>query len=199
MVIEEKKWPYSADLSLANSPALSVLGKLPPIEQPSVAVIASAKIPAQLLLQTHELAQQWRRERLTVISGFASPVEDEVWQLLWRDLWQGRSEVWLVPVLARRMLQRFTARQHHCLAVGQLTYISPFGDGVKRQTKETAYKRNLVAALLADRVFIPYAAPNSDTLRLVQQLLPLGKSIETWGTSHNRSLLDLGVEAIEPK
>ncbi|MCB0034196.1 MAG: hypothetical protein KDE51_09260 [Anaerolineales bacterium] len=47
---------------LSPPPELTVVGKRPQKKLPTLAVVASAKAPASLILQAHDLAQQWRNQ-----------------------------------------------------------------------------------------------------------------------------------------
>lgn len=40
-----------------------------------VALFCSTKVPASILLQVHDLAQEWRTSQRLVLSGFHAPVE----------------------------------------------------------------------------------------------------------------------------
>ena len=52
--------------------------------EPLLALFCSTKAPASILLQVHDLAQQWRTGGVTVISGYHSPVEQECLAVLLR-------------------------------------------------------------------------------------------------------------------
>jgi len=53
---------------------------------PLVALFSSVQAAGSLILQVHDLAQTWRRQPLTLISGFHAPLEVEVWSVLWPDV-----------------------------------------------------------------------------------------------------------------
>ncbi len=143
---------------------------------PTIALFSSVKAPARLILQAHEVAQQWRAQSVTIISGFQSPLEDEVWSVLIQDIVDFRNPPpaqvgpRLIKVLARSMVTRLSAREHHAIATGALAVVSPFPASVKRTTSATALPRNLVVAALADRVVVGHAEEGSRTAQLVQQI-----------------------------
>src|SRR2546425_258524 len=59
-----------------HAPAqVSVLGNLDILQTKPVALFCSVKCPGNLILQTYDLAQKWRDQGVTVISGFHSPME----------------------------------------------------------------------------------------------------------------------------
>ena len=70
---------------------------------PLLALLCSAKAPASIILQVHDLAQGWRTGGVTVMSGFHSPVERECLAVLLR----GPGPVILCPArgLARMRLK----------------------------------------------------------------------------------------------
>lgn len=180
---------------LSPPPELTVVGKRPQKKLPMLAVVASAKAPASLILHAHDLAQQWRNQPMALISGFQSPIEDEIWQVIFRDCWQipDVGQVHLIRVLARGMKKRFSAREQHAHAIGRLVTVAPFPDSVKRITKQTAYQRNLVACALADTVLVLHAHEGSETARLAAEVVGWGKRVVTVAHGENEHLLGLGV------
>ncbi|MEM7530706.1 MAG: hypothetical protein AAF639_00905 [Chloroflexota bacterium] len=152
-------------------------------QTPIIAFFSSAKISGSLLLRVHELAQSWRSQPLTIISGFQSPAEAEVWSVLFSDIADRRTPIReqssprLVKVLARGMVKRLKANEHLALANGYLQLISPFPITTSRVTKETSWQRNLVAAALADRILIANAEPDSQTMALAEHVERWGKPV----------------------
>jgi predicted Rossmann fold nucleotide-binding protein DprA/Smf involved in DNA uptake len=60
---------------------------------------------------------------------------------------------------------------------GRLLILSPFPPKDKHITAALAEARNRFVGALADRIFIPHAAPNSRTLAICDQLKSSGKQI----------------------
>jgi predicted Rossmann fold nucleotide-binding protein DprA/Smf involved in DNA uptake len=60
---------------------------------------------------------------------------------------------------------------------GRLLILSPFPPKDKRITATHAEARNRFVGALADRIFVPHAAPNSRTLAICDQLKSSGKQI----------------------
>jgi hypothetical protein len=164
---------------------------------PAVAIFASGKAPGQIILQTHDLAHSWRDRAQAVISGFHSPLEEEVWDVLWPDAARGLGGVILVKVLARSMLKQLPAGQHAAIGDNRLVLVSPFPAAVRRATRRTAYHRNLVAAALADAVLILHAHRDSSTFKLAREVLSWGKNVYTLDVPANQPLLDIGVGRFE--
>ena len=90
--------------------------------EPLLALFCSTKAPASILLQVHDLAQQWRTGGVTVISGFHSPVEQECLAVLLR----GPQPVIVCPA---RSLDRMRLKREYKepMAVGRLLLLSSFG------------------------------------------------------------------------
>ena len=69
-----------------DAPAqLTTLGNLDILQTKPVALFCSVKCPGNLILQTYDLAQRWRDQGVTVISGFHSPMERECLNILLRS------------------------------------------------------------------------------------------------------------------
>jgi predicted Rossmann fold nucleotide-binding protein DprA/Smf involved in DNA uptake len=60
---------------------------------------------------------------------------------------------------------------------GRLLILSPFPPKDKRITATRAQNRNRFVGALADRIFIPHAAPNSRTLAFANEMKKAGKEI----------------------
>jgi predicted Rossmann fold nucleotide-binding protein DprA/Smf involved in DNA uptake len=78
--------------------------------------------------------------------------------------------------LGSRPLNRRNAPEAR-VAAGRLLILSPFPPKDKRITATLAEARNRFVGALADRVFVPHAAPNSRTLAICDQLKSSGKQI----------------------
>jgi predicted Rossmann fold nucleotide-binding protein DprA/Smf involved in DNA uptake len=155
---------------------------------PLLALFCSAKAPASIILQMHDLAQQWRTGTMTVISGFHSPVEQECLAVLLR----GPGPVIVCPArgLSRMRLKRGYKEP---MAAGRLLLMSPFGEKVRRMTADMALTRNRFVAALADAVLIAHAQPGSKTEQLAQEVLGWGKQVYTLHHPANEHLLASGV------
>jgi len=179
-------------------------------DAPVLALFCSAKAPAGIMLQVHDLAQCWRTGGVTVISGFHSPVERECLAVLLRGLGRaieketgfsrknpvsrkrGPGPVIVCPArgLTRMRLKR---EYKEPMSAGRLLLMSPFGGKVRRMTADTALTRNRFVAALADEVLIAHAQPGSKTERLAQEVVGWGKQVCTLDHPANNNLLVLGV------
>ena len=112
-----------------------------------------------------------RDEGQILIGGFHSVMEWECLGILLR----GRQPVIWVPArsiagmhMKPELIPAFDA--------GRLLIVSPFPPKEKRITASLAEARNRFVGALADRIFVPHAAPNSRTLALCEDLRRFGKS-----------------------
>lgn len=141
---------------------------------PLLALFCSSKAPGSILLQVHDLAQQWRAAGVTVIGGFHSPAEREALVVLLR----GPGAVIVCP--ARGIAgMRLKPEYQEPLAAGRLLLVSPFEEKVRRITAETATARNRFVAVLADRVLIAHAEPGGKTEQLAREVAGWGKVVVT--------------------
>ncbi len=160
---------------------------------PLLALFCSTKAPAGIILQVHDLAQQWRTGVVTVISGFHSPVEQECLAVLLR----GPQPVIVCP--ARSLVKMRLKREYRKpTAAGRMLLMSPFGEKVRRLTADTALVRNRFVAALADTVLIAHAQPGSKTEQLAQEVLGWGKQVYTLDHPANEHLLALGAQPLAP-
>lgn len=139
-----------------------------------MALFCLAKAPASIILRVHDLAQRWRVDGPTIISGFHAPTEREALTVLLR----GPQPVIVCPArsLAR---MRLKAEYKAPLAEGRLLLLSPFPDTVRRATQATAYQRNRFVAALAGQVLIAHAHPGSKTAQLAREVAGWGMPVVT--------------------
>lgn len=178
-----------------NGPTLQAMGAATILDRPKVALLCSAKCPGKLILDTYDLAKQFREQGVTVISGFHSPMEEECLRILLRS---PHPVVWC---LARGMFKRIPAKPIDCRAAvadGRLLIVSPFKESIRRVTAKTATARNRIVADLAAAVVVAHAAPGSKIEALALELLAGGKSLYTFENPANAALLKAGARAIIP-
>ena len=163
------------------------------LDRPMVALLCSAKCPGKLILDTCDLARQFREQGVTVISGFHSPMEEECLRILLRSPYP------VVWCLARGMLKRVPTKPVDCraaVAEGRLLIVSPFKDNVRHVTAKTAVARNRIVADLAAAVVVAHAAPGSKIESLSLALLAAGKPLYTFDHPANAALIQAGAHAI---
>jgi predicted Rossmann fold nucleotide-binding protein DprA/Smf involved in DNA uptake len=159
--------------------------------KPLLALFCSTKTPASIILQVHDLAQQWRTGGVIIISGFHSPVEQECLTVLLR----GPRPVIVCP--ARSLVRMRLKREYKTpMESGRLLLISPFGEKVRRMTASTSVTRNRFVAALADAVLIAHAQPGSKTEQLAQEVMGWGKVVYMLDNPANDNLLALGAKKV---
>jgi predicted Rossmann fold nucleotide-binding protein DprA/Smf involved in DNA uptake len=157
----------------SDAPAeLWAAGPLQPLNQPKIGFFCSSQCPGSVVLKTFDAITRLRDEGQILIGGFHSVMEWECLGILLR----GRQPVIWVPArsisgmhLKPELVPAFNARR--------LLILSPFPPKDKRITATLAEARNRFVGALADRIFVPHAAPNSRTLAICNQLKSSGKQI----------------------
>lgn len=132
------------------------------LEQPLLGLISSRECPGHILFETLERVPEWVKAGKVVISGFHSPLEQQVLHSLLRR--QGRA----VKVLARGMTEyRPDSQEREPLAAGRLLVLTAFPPEVRRTTRETALARNRLVLALANETITPFVAKGSPLAALV--------------------------------
>ena len=156
-----------------DAPAeLWAAGPIALLDLPKTAFFCSSQCPGSVVLKTFDAITRMRDQGQVLIGGFHSVMERECLGILLR----GRQPVIWVPArsivgmhLKPDLVPAFDA--------GRLLILSPFPPKNKRVTAALAETRNRFVGALADRVFVPHAAPNSRTLALCNELRASGKQI----------------------
>ena len=138
-----------------RSPQIKIqIGNLSILEQPKTAFLFSRQVPADAVLKCYDWAIQMREAGRCVISGFHSPIEQDVLHYLLK----GKQPV--IMALARGVKTSWEPSIQKALEEGRLLIITPFGEGVKRASADTAAVRNDLMIQLADDIVVGYAAPD---------------------------------------
>lgn len=171
--------------------AITVAGNQAVLSKPTLAVFCSKQCTGAMILQTYDFVARLRQHDVTLLSGFHSPMEKECL----RTFAGGTvSVVWCLAksLAAFRLPQEFQKLHDD----GRMLTMSVFPETVNRITADTAAYRNLTAAVLADEIFIPYAAPNSSTEKFCSHLLELNKLVLTLDSPENETILARGAQPI---
>lgn len=126
------------------------LGNLDLLDREPVAFFCSSQCDGQAVLAAYEWARRQCDLGTTVISGFHTPVEKDVYAILAR---RGAN---LIHCPARSLPKRLTPEQKKLLAKHRLLLLTPFGPEVKRATRETASVRNRFVAERASRIVVAF-------------------------------------------
>ncbi|OGL44944.1 MAG: hypothetical protein A2W05_06425 [Candidatus Schekmanbacteria bacterium RBG_16_38_10] len=168
---------------------MTAIGNTAILQNKTLALFCSTKCPGNIILKTYDLMKRLRESGITVISGFHSPMERECLNILLK----GKQPVIVCPargIEGMRIKEDFRKP----LDEGGLLLLSPFTEKVKRISSERALERNRFIAALADKIFIPYAAPNSKTEQFCHDLIRWNKPIYTNNSEANKNLLALGIQ-----
>src|SRR5262245_21191768 len=157
------------------------MGNLHILNRSKLAIFCSAVCPAAITPQVHDWMQMCADRGVTVISGFHSPVERQCLEILLR----GIQPVIISPA---RSLDRLRLRSElrQPFDKGRLLFLSFFRSHRHRSDVEMALRRNRFVAALADKIWIPHAAPSSNTERLCRELISWQKNVYTIDHSANQ-------------
>lgn len=156
------------------------------------AIFCSGRCPGEIILKTHDLAQRLRRLGKSTIGGFHSPIEKECLRVLLR----GEHPIVICPARSIENM-RLKPEWKRALSENRLLILSIFAGNVRQPTAELARQRNLFAAAIADKIFVPHAAKGGKTLEFAATVSEWGKPLFTFDTKANSSLIQLGARPIE--
>lgn len=132
---------------------MDCIGNIELISIPMLAVFSSAKCPASLILKAHDYAKEIRKGETGVISGFHSPAEKEILQVIMKGTCP------IIVVLGRKLENaRLPMTWRVEIEKGRMLVISPFKKYQAHVKKEMALKRNDLAARIAGRVMVVHAS-----------------------------------------
>lgn len=127
-------------------------------------LISSRECPGHILLETLDRVPEWVKADRVIISGFQSPLEQQVLRSVLRR--SGRA----VKVLARGMTDyRPTSEESQPLTKGRMLVVSALTSNVNRTTRETALARNRLILTLAAEMFVPFVAEGSPLASLIAE------------------------------
>ena len=185
-------------VSVGTQPSLGALvqfwaaGSTGLLNVPKTGFFCSSQCPGSIVLKTFDAITRMRNEGQVLIGGFHSVMERECLGILLR----GRQPVIWVP--ARSIVgMHLKPELVPAFENGRLLILSPFPPSAKRMTSALAEERNRFVAALADRAFIPHAAPGSRTLNLAQELAARPKPILTIRDPLNEPRIKLGAINVE--
>jgi hypothetical protein len=161
-------------------------GPIALLDHPKTGFFCSSQCPGSIVLKTFDAITRMRDEGQILIGGFHSVMERECLGILLR----GRQPVIWVP--ARSIVgMHLKPELVPAFIAGRLLILSPFPPKDKRITAAQAEARNRFVGALADRVFVPHAAPGGKTIALIGQLLSKGTQISTVSDPFNAELISM--------
>lgn len=159
------------------------------IHNSKLALFCSVKCPGNLIWKTYEPAKSLREKRITVISGFHSPIEQEVLNILLK----GTQSIIICPARSIENM-RIHAVWKPALEQNRLLVLSPFTKGKDRMTEANALRRNKFVAEIADAVFVAYVAPDGKTESFCRDLMRNNKPLFTFDCPENQNLITIGAK-----
>lgn len=140
------------------------VGETALLGEPLLGLIASRECPGQVLLETIDRAPEWVKAGRVIVSGFHSPLEQQVLRSVLRR--KGR----VVKVLARGMAEyRPQPEEREPLTAGRMLVITACSPEARRTTRETALARNRLVLTLSAEIVIPYVADGSPLSQLLTE------------------------------
>ena len=126
------------------------------LKTPLLALIASRECPAHIMIETLDRIPEWIKARKTIVSGFHSPLEQQVLHSFLRR------NGCVIKVLARGIRDyRPLAHEQEPLTEGRMLIVTTCPPTVTRTTRATSLERNRLVLTLTDKHCIPYLSPNS--------------------------------------
>lgn len=159
-------WPERVSQALTGPKPdfLQAVGNPALLDVPLLGLLASRDCPGRILLDTLELVPDWVRQGRVILSGFHSPLEQQVLRSVLRR--QGR----IVKMLARAMGDYHPPEQEReSLRNGNLLVISTYPERLDRTTRETALARNRLILALASELVTPHVSPGGGLATLLTQ------------------------------
>lgn len=168
------------------------IGNIDILNRKLLGFFCSIKCPGDIILKTYDLARSFRDAGIPLVSGFHSPIEKDVFDLL-------RSGSQSLVVCPARSIEnmRIPNAWKEAINNGRLLVLSPFKKKHKRVTASLSEQRNRIAASLVKDAFLPYAAPGNRTENLCKDIISAGKQIFTFGDDANQSLIAMGAKSIK--
>jgi predicted Rossmann fold nucleotide-binding protein DprA/Smf involved in DNA uptake len=169
------------------------LGNLDILKQKNIALFCSIRCPGSIILQVFDFIKSIQQTKITIISGFHSPMERECLEMLLR----GKQHVIACPARALHNM-RIKKEFKKPIDEGRLLLLSPFQDHHNRISLKNSTNRNYFVAAVADAIFIAHAAPDSKTEQFCKEIVSLQKPSFTLDNDINKNLIGLGARPVLP-
>ena len=124
------------------------------MEREKLAFFCSSRCPGSVILKTYNFAHDISKSETVVMSGFHSPVEQELFKLL-----LDRHHPVIVCPARSISRMRVPAEYKTPLSEGRMLILSPFKDNQNRMTAKNAEIRNRFGASIANKILIAHAEP----------------------------------------
>jgi len=182
----------SEQLSDITPFSINSIGNSEILDKQKTAFFCSIKCPGEIILKLHEFVQKLTNVDIAVMSGFHSPVEKGVLDMLLRR----KHPVIICPARSLKNI-RIPRDWKQGIEKGWILLVSPFDKKHKRMTAELAEKRNRFIAGQTDEVLIAHANKGGKLERFAFELIKSGKSVCTFESEWNRGLIERGAKDIK--
>ena len=134
------------------------------LQHSRIAFFCSRRYPAKAVLPVYQWAKTARENGECIISGFHSPLEQDVLDILLR----GKQP--LIIAAARTIPHKYPPAIQNAITAGRLLVISPFADDkTKHTTPAAARRRNSLIATIAKHIVIGYASKTGTLARILSR------------------------------
>lgn len=174
----------------AKGQLLKAIGDPNNLKQNLLGIMCSQSCPGDLVIKGFDAAKQIREQGKTVVSGFHSSMERDIFEILLR----GSQPI--IHCLAKAIEKyRIPQNLRPNIESGQLTIIAPdFSIAEKRITKNTSEKCNKLLMDICDQVLIIHAHKGGS---LVREIISREKNVSqifSIISPNNNHLLKLGLQ-----
>ena len=154
--------PLRQRLGDADTGGWTAVGNADLLSEPLLGLLASRQCPPKIMLSTLDKIPGWIEDGKVILSGFHSPLEQQVLHSLLRR--KGRA----VRLLARSLSNySIPPIARPALKEGRLLILSLSPPEVRRTTRATALERNRLILTLSTETTVPHIAPNSPLATLI--------------------------------
>jgi predicted Rossmann fold nucleotide-binding protein DprA/Smf involved in DNA uptake len=130
------------------------------LDRRKIGFLAGSKIAPLSVLPTLDWASEVAtREDISIISGFHSQFERQVFDLLLKG------KCGIISVLARSLYSKVPTEYKSAFDCGRVLFITE--EKQSRATKESSYRRNRLIGALSDELYIPEISKESSINKLL--------------------------------
>ncbi|MGI9250516.1 MAG: DNA-processing protein DprA [Pseudohongiellaceae bacterium] len=150
--------------SKVSSKNWSSIGNIALLNEPLLGVIASRECPGSVLLETIERVPQWIKENRVILSGFHSPLEQQVMRSFLRR--KGKA----IKLLARGLTDyHIPTEEQEAMDEDRLLILTAFPPEARHTTRATALERNRLILKLATEIVVPHITEGSPLAMLLEE------------------------------
>ncbi len=181
--LNAQNYPTEIKDKISDYPKLAAIGNLSLLSEKTLGLLCSRKCPGSIILQMFDLVNKWRETDLTFVSGFHSPLEQEVFN----SLVKSRAKFVVCPA---RSIEKIRIKKdwQELIEQKRLLILSPFSENASRQSAELCAKRNQFVSRISDQLLIVHASEKSQ----LEELAKSKSKFWTLGDLTNESLIKLG-------